>query len=101
MVSHRRVFRWDAGPDVDVDAPLEIASSMPPNVAIRITDEQPGLMCLKGLFNTLQAMQRAPEDEGKLETESSDVAVNEEATEGGDSTSVSAQGKDDKLDGKS
>lgn len=63
MISHRRVFRWDAGPEVDIDAPTEIAKAMPPSVAMRVTDEQPGLMCLRGLFDTLQAMKKTDQSE--------------------------------------
>lgn len=57
LISHRRVFRWDAGPNVDPEAPLEISRNLPPSVAIRVIDERPGLMSLKSVWETLQGAQ--------------------------------------------
>lgn len=33
---------------------------MPDNVAMRITEDRPGLMCLKDVWETLQAAKHAP-----------------------------------------
>lgn len=60
LITHRRVFRWDADTSVDPDAPIEIASAMPNIVAMRITEDRPGLMCLKDVWETLQAAKHAP-----------------------------------------
>lgn len=97
MVSHRRVFRWDAGPHVDLDAPLEISKSLPPSVAVRVTEERPGLMGLRTLWETLQAAQEAApsveEREGKTEEnveaseQGAEASQDEAAEEGSDKNS--------------
>lgn len=94
LISHRRVFRWDAGPNVDPQAPLEISRNLPPSVAIRVTDERPGLMSLRSLWETLQAAQEPvpaeKEADGKSEEamETVEDAATSEDRSGGKSKEV-------------
>lgn len=46
MITHTRVLRFDAGPDMSREAPYVIASNLPPIVATRVQEEVPALMAL-------------------------------------------------------
>lgn len=86
MVSHRRVFRWDAGPQVDLDAPIEISKSLPPSVAIRVTEDRPGLMSLKQVWETIQAVKEpvpkaSEEEDAETEDEEGDTVEEVEEAE--------------------
>lgn len=56
LITHRRIFKWDAPTSVDMDAPLEISQHLPAEVAIRVIEDRPGLMCLKRVWDTMQAV---------------------------------------------
>lgn len=57
MVTHRRIFDWDApAASVDPHAPSFISRSLPSSVAVRVTDNAPGLMALQPFFETIQRM---------------------------------------------
>lgn len=59
MVSHRRIFKWDAACSVDADAHSAISGLLPPSVAVRTVHEVPGLMALHDMFQTLQSRKKA------------------------------------------
>lgn len=60
MVTHRRIFKWDASPHVDPNAPLTISRLLPSTVAVRTCVDLPGLMTLRNLFDTLQQANAPP-----------------------------------------
>lgn len=60
MITHRRVFRWDAGSDVPLEAPHEISTMLPASLAVRVQQNVPGLQTVKGVFETLQKAQQTP-----------------------------------------
>lgn len=69
MITHKRVFRWDAGADVDLDAPDIIAQRMPQSVAVRVTEERPGLMALAEMWETMEKVGKKPKVEKSEESE--------------------------------
>lgn len=54
MVTHRRILRWEAGPNVDTHAAMEIPRKLPATVAMRIQEEVPGVQTLRAVFDTIQ-----------------------------------------------
>lgn len=79
MVTHKRVFKWDAPAAVDKEAPVFISSMLPETVAIRVTEERPGLMALKDVFNTISTVKEA-RVEKKDQRTASTVEGEEEAS---------------------
>lgn len=61
LITHRRIFRWDAPAAVDPEAPIAISEALPANVAVRVVEERPGLMCLRQVWDTLQASKEPPQ----------------------------------------
>lgn len=91
LITHRRIFKWDAPAHVDIDAPITISQMLPIGVAVRTVEERPGLMCLHGAWDTLQAVRAGQRAAGDADSQA------EAGSEGGDG-SVDAAGSES-LDG--
>lgn len=53
MITHRRIFEWDAGAAVEREAPAFIAGNLPAHVAVRVTENMPAIMALPLAWQTM------------------------------------------------
>lgn len=67
MITHTRIVQWDAGKNVDINAPTVIAMNLPGIVATRVEDNMPGLMALPVAWDLLHPSKEALEDAAAAE----------------------------------